>query len=185
MTYRPLRLIAAPCSIFCSSRGEQVVQTDPQSTRPSAIYPGTSRRTSSRCRAPDGGRDMGEPTVQAGGRLCRIAHIASPTSAGIRRHVPRACLCEPRGSGKCNQLHCFFPWSVLLGSSSPHSCCWPSQVFSMELVQELLEGLSSCPIGRRHGVKIDRRLHYRASSSSTINLPPPGVRWRCPELHDN
>jgi hypothetical protein len=28
----------------------------------------------------------------------------------------------------------------------------PSQVFSMELVQQLLKGLSSCPTGRRHGV---------------------------------
>jgi hypothetical protein len=62
---------------------------------------------------------------------------------------------------------------------------WPSQVFGMELVQQLLEGFLSCPAGHRHGLKIDRRLLYRALSSGTINLPPPRVRRRCPALHDD
>jgi hypothetical protein len=38
----------------------------------------------------------------------------------------------------------------------------PSQVLRMELVQQLLEGLFSCPTGRRHSVKIDRCLLDRA-----------------------
>jgi hypothetical protein len=59
----------------------------------------------------------------------------------------------------------------------------PSQGLGVELVQQLLEGFFSCPAGRRHSVKIDRRLLYRASSSGTINLPPPRVRRRCPALH--
>jgi hypothetical protein len=54
----------------------------------------------------------------------------------------------------------------------------PSQVFSMELVQQLLEGFLSCPAGHRHGLKIDRRLLYRALSSGTINLPLPRFRER-------
>jgi hypothetical protein len=61
----------------------------------------------------------------------------------------------------------------------------PSQVFSMELVQQLLEGFLSRLTGHRHGLKISRRLLYRASSPGTINLPPPRVRRRCPALHDN
>jgi hypothetical protein len=62
---------------------------------------------------------------------------------------------------------------------------WPSQVLRLELVQQLLEGLSSRPAGRHHGVKTDRRLFYRALSSGTINLPLPRFRGRCPVLYDN
>jgi hypothetical protein len=61
----------------------------------------------------------------------------------------------------------------------------PSQVFSMELVQQLLEGFLSCPAGHRHGLKIDRRLLYRALSSGAINLPLPRFRGRCSVLYDN
>jgi hypothetical protein len=63
--------------------------------------------------------------------------------------------------------------------------CRDSHLFSMELVQQLLEGLFSCPIGCRHGVKIDRRLLYRAPPSGTINLPPPRLRRGRPVLHDD
>jgi hypothetical protein len=37
-------------------------------------------------------------------------------------------------------------------------------------------------LGRRHGVKIDRRLHYRTCSPGAINLPPPRLGRRSPVL---
>jgi hypothetical protein len=54
----------------------------------------------------------------------------------------------------------------------------------MELVQELLERFLSCLTGRGHRRKKRRGLRDRASSSSTINLPPPRVRRGSPALHD-
>src|SRR5258705_6737480 len=59
------------------------------------------------------------------------------------------------------------------------------QVLRLKLVQKLLEGHFSCPTGPRHRGKKDRCLLNRVRSSSTINLPPPRVRRRCSELHDN
>jgi hypothetical protein len=61
----------------------------------------------------------------------------------------------------------------------------PSQALGVELVQQLLEGFLSCPAGHRHGLKIDRRLRYRACSPSAINLPPPRLRRGRPVLHDD
>jgi hypothetical protein len=68
------------------------------------------------------------------------------------------------------------------GGPSPQG---PSQALSgVELVQQLPEGFLACPAGDRHGLKIDRRLHYRAYSAGAINLPPPRLRWGRPVLHD-
>jgi hypothetical protein len=61
----------------------------------------------------------------------------------------------------------------------------PSQVLGVELVQQLLEGFPSCPTGHRHGLKIDRRLLYRACSPGAINLPSPRLRRGGPVLHDD
>ena len=61
----------------------------------------------------------------------------------------------------------------------------PSQGLGVELVQQLLEGIFSCPAGHRHGLKIDRRLRYRACSPGAINLPPPRLRRGRPVLHDD
>jgi hypothetical protein len=60
---------------------------------------------------------------------------------------------------------------------------WP--VLRLELVQKLPEGHFSCPTGRHHRGKKDWRLLNRVRSSGAINLPPPRVRRRCSELHDN
>jgi hypothetical protein len=41
----------------------------------------------------------------------------------------------------------------------------PSQaLLGVEPVQQLFEGFLTCPAGHRHGLKIDRRVHYRACS---------------------
>jgi hypothetical protein len=84
--------------------------------------------------------------------------------------------------------------NALLRSQSIYYLAWlprgrsrrgPLHALGIELLQELLEAFLSSPAGHRHGLKIDRRVRYRAWSSGAINLPPPWFRRRCPVLHDD
>jgi radical SAM superfamily enzyme YgiQ (UPF0313 family) len=101
---------------------------------------------------------------------------------------------EMRGTYKSDTLHSMvglpMPRYDLLKKNRYVCLRGPShqrqwQVFGAELIQQLLEGFFSCDAGHRHGLKIDRRLLYRACSSGAINLPPPRFRRRCPVLYDN
>jgi cold shock CspA family protein len=60
-----------------------------------------------------------------------------------------------------------------------------TESLSVELVQQLLQSRLPCFVGRRHGVKKDRRLPYRVRSPSSIDLPLPRIRWGSFILHDN
>jgi hypothetical protein len=68
----------------------------------------------------------------------------------------------------CIANHCIgFSEPVWLTAGDPSY--QGQQALRVELIQQLSQGLSSCPTGRRPGVKIDRCLLYRALSSGTTS----------------
>jgi hypothetical protein len=88
--------------------------------------------------------------IDAGGRRCickkgrrQICKVVGVPELGVERWI---------GCWFCRAP----AWKERVGDPSHQR-----QAFGTELVQQLPEGLFSCPTGRRHGLEIHRRLLYR------------------------